>query len=63
MAGQAAGWYRAAMNLLIVTLVLLLLLGGGGLYVAGLGIGGEGIGVVLVIGAIVYWAGGCRAKQ
>ena len=62
MAGVAAECYAATMNLLVLTLVLLLLFGAGGFYLGGPVIGAEGIGLGMLIGAIIYWMGGFRAK-
>jgi hypothetical protein len=50
------------MNLLFFTLGLLLLFGGGGFYLAGPAIGGEVVGMILLIGVIIYWVGGFRPK-
>jgi hypothetical protein len=62
MAGPAVAAYPVVMNLLILGSVLLLLFGGGGFILAGPAIGTEIIGLILVISAIVYWAGGFGAK-
>jgi hypothetical protein len=51
------------MNLLLVLLVLLLLFGGGGFYFGGPIIGGSGIGLLLVIGLVIYFMGGFRTKN
>ena len=59
----AALCYRAAMNLIIVLLVLILLFGGGGFYFGGPVIGGSGIGLLLLIGLIIYVLGGFRTKS
>jgi hypothetical protein len=61
MAEPAVKGYPATMNLLIFTLVLLLLLCGS-FYFAGLVIGGEVVGLILLMGVIIYWVGGSRAK-
>lgn len=50
------------MNLLILTLVLLLLFGVDCFFFAGLVIGGEVIGVMLVISMIIYFMGRFHAK-
>ena len=48
--------------LLVPVLVLLLLVGGGGFYFGGPVIGGEGLGLVLLIYLIISFTGGFRAK-
>jgi hypothetical protein len=50
------------MNLLIWGFVLLLVFGGGGIYLAGPAIGGEAIGLILLMSLTIYWVGGFRAK-
>jgi len=62
MAAPAAQWYRATMKLLILTFGLLLLFGGGGFFLAGLAIGAEVVGVILLMSAVIYLVGGFRAK-
>ena len=62
MAGRSVERHPPTMNLLFFTLGLLLLFGGGGFYLAGPAIGGEVVGMILLIGVIVYWVGGFRAK-
>jgi hypothetical protein len=62
MAGLADECYTATMNLLVITLFVLVLFGGGGFYLAGPAIGGEVIGVILLMGGIIYWVGGFRSK-
>ena len=63
MVAEATRRYRAAMNLLLLVIVLLLLFGGGGFYFGGPAIGGGGLGLVLLICAIVYLMGGFRTKS
>lgn len=55
--------YLEAMNILIVLLVLLLLFGGSGFYFGGPVIGGSGIGLILLICLVVYFAGGFRGSK
>jgi hypothetical protein len=50
------------MNLLVLTLVLLLFFGVDCLYFAGLVIGGEVIGLILLMGFIIYLVDRCHAK-
>jgi hypothetical protein len=47
---------------LLVFLLLPLLLFGGCFYFAGLVIGGQVIGLILLMGAIIYLVGGSQAK-
>jgi hypothetical protein len=54
--------YGTVMNPILLLLVLLLLFGGGGLYFGGPAIGGGGIGLILVIGLIIYFMGGFRTR-
>jgi hypothetical protein len=54
--------YLVGMNILLVLVVLLLLFGGGGFYFGGPVIGGSGIGLILLICLVVYFAGGFRTK-
>ena len=50
------------MNLLLVLLVLLLMFGGGGYYYGGPVYGGSGIGLIIVVGLVIYLLGGFRTK-
>jgi hypothetical protein len=61
MAARPAACYPVGMKLLIFTLVLLLLFCGC-FFLAGLLIGGEVLGLILLMGAIIYWTGESRAK-
>jgi hypothetical protein len=61
IAASVAEGYLATMNLLVVALVLLLLFVGC-FYFAGFVIGGEAIGLILLMGVIIYWVGGSHAK-
>ncbi len=49
------------MKLILIVLVLMLLFGGGGFYFGGPAIGGSGLGLVLLIGLIIYFVGGSRS--
>lgn len=51
------------MNLLIILLVFLVLFGGGGFYYGGPVMGGSGLGLILVIGLLVYLLGGFRGSK
>jgi hypothetical protein len=62
MAGLAAECYPGTMNLLVLSLILLFSFGGFSLYLAGPAIGGEVVGVILLMGGIIYWVGGFRSK-
>lgn len=55
--------YSEDMNLVVILLLLLLLLGGGGFYFGGPAIGGGGVGLILVIGLVIYFLGGFRTKS
>ena len=60
---HAAKCYLTGMNVLLLIVVLLLLFGGGGFYFGGPVIGGSTLGLVLLIGLIVYFAGGFRGSR
>ena len=51
------------MNPLLLIIILLLLFGGGGFYIGGPAIGGSGLGLILLICAIVYLFGGFRSRR
>jgi hypothetical protein len=55
--------YVEVMNILLVLVVLLLLFGGGGFYFGGPVIGGSGIGLILLICLVIYFAGGFRGSR
>ena len=61
IAALVAEGYLAPMNLLVIALVLLLLFAGC-FYFPGLVIGGEVMGLVLLMGVIIYLVGGSHAK-
>ncbi len=63
MAGLAAECYLVVVNLLVLLFVVLLSFGGFGFYLAGPAIGGEVVGVILLMGGIIYWVGGFRSKD
>jgi hypothetical protein len=50
------------MNLVVLTIVLLLLFGVDCLYFAGLFIGGEVIGLILLMGLIIYSVDRCSTR-
>ncbi len=51
------------MNLLLLIVVLLVLFGGGGFYLGGPAIGGSGLGLVLLIGLVIFFMGGFRGAK
>jgi hypothetical protein len=51
------------MNLLLLIIVLILLFGGGGLYIGGPVYAGSGLGLILLILAIVWLCGGLRFRK
>ncbi len=51
------------MNPLLLVIILLLLFGGGGFYIGGPVYGGSGLGLVLLIGLIIYLFGGFRSTR
>ena len=55
--------YANAMNILLLMVVLLLLFGGGGFYLGGPAIGGSGLGLILLICLVIYFAGGFRTTK
>ena len=60
---RAARWYLDVMNVILLIVVLLLLFGGGGFYLGGPVIGGSGLGLILLICLVVYFAGGFRGSS
>jgi hypothetical protein len=60
---RAALCYLGVMNLLLILVLLLLLFGGGGFYFGGPVVGGSGIGLILLICLVVYFAGGFRGSK
>jgi hypothetical protein len=63
MEAVAADGYDAAMNPLLLILILILLFGGGsGFYFGGPALGGGTLGLVLLVGLVIFLMGGWRTK-
>src|ERR1017187_10922440 len=50
------------MNILLLMVVLLLLFGGGGFYFGGPVVGGSGLGLILLVCLVIYFAGGFHGR-